>query len=353
MPAAKISRRRFLHGCTLAGTVLVVGSALSPLFPLSPGLSSAAPVSSSDDVSPVKPVSGKLYQETQLLMGTFVTISALCPSPARAEEALGRAWAEMNRLIAVFDRFDRGTALGVLNSQGSLADAPPELLTVLTQSERFARLTEDAFNPAIAPLVDIYRASKTGAPLPDAKAVAEAMVLSQPGGVRRSGSGMRLTRSGMRLTLDGIAKGYIADAASTVLTQNGVINHLVNAGGDIRVSGVNDKGRAWTVGIENPLADGGLEPIQVSSGGIATSGGSQSFYDKARKHHHIMSHRTGQSPSILSITVKAPSTAEADALATALALLPPAQALQVVHQNTQASCLILTPQARYVSYGWG
>ena len=345
MPAANISRRRFLRACCLTGAALAASAACTSLLPIT---AFSAPGSSRGS-SPF----GEPRQETQLLMGTIVTISALCPASVLVEEAFGRAFEEMRRLIAVFDRFNAATALGVLNSQGSLSDIPQELHSVLTQAETLARLTDDAFNPAVAPLVDLYRNRPKGAPLPDKQAVNEALALAQPGALRLSKTSARLDRSGMRLTLDGIAKGYIADKASETLSAHGITHHLVNAGGDIRASGLSAPGSPWTIGIENSLITGGMETVSLSSGAIATSGSSQNFYDPAHKHHHLISHRTGQSPDVLSVTVKAPTTAQADSLATALALLPPAEALRFVQTKTTAQCLILTSQARYASNGWG
>lgn len=352
MPSETFSRRRFLRACLITGTAAAAGTVLSPLLP-GWSLAQEGALFPADAGAAQKPVSGgELYQETQLLMGTFVTISLICASRQQADTALALAWEGIRDRIAIFDRHNADSALGLLNSQGTLAAAPAELIAVLDQAKLVGQLTNDAFNPAIAPVVDLYRPCKDGAPLPGKQAVAEALALAAPGGVRQSGTKLRLTRTGMRLTLDGIAKGHIADKVSEILLQNGVANHLVNAGGDIRVSGLAEKGRPWTIGVENSLLTGGLEEIKIRSGGIATSGGSQNFYDRNRKHHHLISHRTGKSPDIISVTVKAPTTAEADALATALSLLPPSQAVRLVQARLHTECLIISPQGRHSSKGW-
>lgn len=336
----------------MVGAGAAGGTLLSPLLPgwAQARTPSMSPAGADTGESPA--FGGILYQETQLLLGTFVTISLVCASRQQAENALSLAWEGIRQRMDIFDRYNPGSALGLLNSQGKLADAPAELLTVLAQAQQMGKLTRNAFNPAIAPVVDLYRPCRDGAPLPGKQAVVEALALAAPGGLRQNGSGLSLTRTGMSLTLDGIAKGYIADKASEILLQNGVANHLVNAGGDIRVSGHAEKDRPWAIGIENSLLPGGLEEVRLTSGGIATSGSSQSFYDRGRRHHHLISHRTGKSPDIISVTVKAATTAEADALATGLSLLPPGQAVRLVQDKTRAACMIITPQGGYSSKGW-
>ena len=329
-----LSRRHFLKSACLAGAAL----AASGLMPVNVF---AAP--------------GRVEQQTRLLMGTIVTLTAVTPSVAQAEDAFAAAFAEMERQIAVFDRRNGSSALGQLNSGARLADAPAELLAVLAASARLGQATEHAFNPAVSPLVDLLASAKNG-PLPgygdsDLK---QALALSAPGGVRLSGRSVRFERSGMALTLDGIAKGFIADAASGVLARQGLSDHMVNAGGDIRVSGRNAEGRPWTIGIQHPGNRNGLAAsIAIASGGIATSGSYENSYNARQTRHHLVSHLTGNSADVTSVTVRAESAMEADALATALALLPPAQALGCA-KDARASALIIDRHGRlFKSEDWG
>lgn len=318
---------------------------------------------------------GRTFRQTRLLMGTVVTLAALARSQAQADEAFADAFAEMERLIAVFDRHNAASALGVLNDQGRLAAAPPELLEVLRASERLGRETAFAFNPAVAPVLALYEAARAAAgglagPRPlsvDDKALAEALELARPGGIylpespRSAGSAaftgsglIRLEREGMRLTLDGIAKGYIADAASRRLRARNLPDHLINAGGDIRVSGLAEGGRPWRVGVQDPRhPEGVLEVVTAGDCAIATSGGYENYFDHSHSQHHIIDPRTGRSPGLASITVRAPDAGQADALATALALLPPALAIRYAEGRTNTACLIISGQGRrYSSANW-
>ncbi len=92
------------------------------------------------DLSPVATdavrVSRRAFQvtSTRPAMGTLVSISTLARSRQRAEEAIGRALEEMDRLIGVFSRFEGTSAITELNDAGRLDRAPPEFSHVLSRS---------------------------------------------------------------------------------------------------------------------------------------------------------------------------------------------------------------------------
>lgn len=333
----RISRRAFLRQTCAAGAVLAAAGTVGGLFPLN------------------ALASGGTQQQSRLLMGTIVTLTAATGDAARAEDAFAAAFAEMERLIAVFDRRASASALGVLNSLGSLRDAPVELSEVLAASTRMSRFSDSAFNPAITPVVDLFDKTR-GVRLPgytDAD-LREALALAKPGEIRLSGGSVRLGREGMTLTLDGIAKGYIADRASAVLAGLGLGNHMVNAGGDIRCMGRSASGEPWNVGIQHPEKAGALlAAVPVTNKGIATSGSYEKAYDRARTRHHLISHLTGKSADAASVTVLAGTAMEADALATALALLPPAQAMRLADESGAACLYVDRLGRRRASSLWG
>ncbi len=297
----------------------------------------------------------RTVQETRLIMGTVTTVTVNTASRLRAEEGIGRAFEEMDRLIAVFDRRSASSALGALNGAGRLAGAPAELVEVIAQAEAYGRMTGHAFNPAVQPVVALYEDRFKRGLSVDRGDLAAALELARPGGIGLSGRDIRFERSGMGLTLDGIAKGRIADAAAAVLERHGLRDYLINAGGDIRVSGRNHQGLAWNVGIENPDKTGGvLETLRLSSGAVATSGGYERFFDQARRSHHLVDPATGQSPRTKSVTVTAKTAEEADALATCLFILPPRAGVTLAASRPGAACLIIDAEGRRTaSPNWG
>lgn len=325
------SRRNFLKNCGIATCGLAASAAL-------PGSVLAA--------------LEQHARETRVLMNTFVTIS-LRGAAAAHGEALERAFAEITRLVAVFDRRKSDTPLSVLNAQGSLRDAPPEFFDLLARAQRCGALTGNAFDPTVAPLLDLFARYKNprgimNVPQEEQRAAHE---LVRPSGLHVGRESVRLERQGMRLTLDGIAKGYIADRASAVLLDMGVTDHLIDAGGDIVARGEKAPGLPWRVAVENPARRGSaLTTLPLRGGALATSGSYQVFYDAARRHHHLINPALGQSPARTeSVSVLAPTAVEADALATALSVMPPADALRLIENLPGRACLILDRDGRHTA----
>lgn len=157
----------------------------------------------------------------------------------------------------------------------------------------------------------------------------------------------------MGITLDGIAKGYIADRVSAVLTSAGVKNHLVNAGGDIMASGHKSPGVPWRVAVQSPTGPAYAGELSLSGKAIATSGSYEIYYDASRRHHHLINPASGFSPAVGSVSVVAGTAMEADTLATALSILPPTDALKLVQGLPGRECCILSPDGCiYTSPGW-
>ncbi len=289
------------------------------------------------------------YTQTQVLLGTFVSITACHESQSLAEEAMGRAFDEVRRLEAELTRHNSSAPLATLNASGRLYDAPQSLISVLGRAKRIHHLTDGAFDMTVAPLLGLYKQAQNpkGNMNLDKQDLDEVESLVQANQVFVGLDHVRLGRSGMALTLDGIAKGYVADMASELLTKYGVTNHLVNAGGDIRAAGQKNNQSPWRVAIENPARNGQAVANLNLYGAIATSGSYEMYYDAKREYHHIIDPKHKQSPQhTISVTVTAPTALEADALATALSVLPVRNALKLVHSLPQRECLIITSQGQ-------
>ncbi|MGH7701331.1 MAG: FAD:protein FMN transferase [Gemmatimonadales bacterium] len=290
-------------------------------------------------------------------MGTLVAVSALDRTPERAEDGIGRAFGEMERLIAIFSRFEEASALTTLNDAGRLDRPPAELAHVVARALRYHAVTGGAFDVTVAPLVNLFR-ERLGGPRPAAPSdgeIDDALALVGAGHVRASPRDIRFDRAGMGITLDGIAKGSIVDAMADALRGGGIRRFLINAGGDIRTGGAGAGGRPWTIGVRDPRMSGGFpDTIHVMDAAVATSGGYESSFDPERRFHHIVDARTGRSPNrSASVSVVAPTTMAADALATAAFVMEPAAAVALVDSLAGCECLILDPEGHERrSAGW-
>ena len=289
-------------------------------------------------------------------MATFVAVTVEDRSPARAEEAIGRAFEEMARVAALLTRFSAGSALGVLNADGRLRDPPPELRMVLARGLELHRASAGAFDPTVAPLVDLYQlhfAAHGGPPgEPELRDVQQIVGLPH---LRLAERSLGFDRAGMSLTLDGIAKGFVVDRMVETIAATGVRHALVNAGGDIRALGSRASGAPWRVGVQDPRRPEALvEVVALADAAVATSGDYVRFHDVERQHHHTVVPASGRSPvELTSVSVRAARALDADALATAAFVLGAEAGCRLVEGHRQAECLLLARDgSRRASTRW-
>ncbi len=129
--------------------------------------------------------------------------------------------------------------------------------------------------------------------------------------------------TGMRLDLNGVAKGWAANQAMQRLRQHAPT--LVDAGGDIAISGTREGGARWPIAITDPHNPGQqLELLMMGGGGVATSGRDYRRWQQGdRWQHHIIDPRTNQPArtDLLSVTVVAPTVAQAEIAARVVLIL--------------------------------
>lgn len=278
-------------------------------------------------------------------MGTLVSVTVLAPSREWATDAIELAFADMDRLIGVFSRYETDSAVTALNAAGRIEAPPPELRHVVRTSLDYYRLTTGAFDVTVAPLLALFRERFGGArpTAPTEAEVDERLALVGADAVTCGRRRITFGRDGMALTLDGIAKGFIVDAIGRALQRHGIRRYLVNAGGDIRARGRKEGRRPWTVAVRDPAGAGRLpNTLHLMDAAVATSGSYEVSFDGDMRFHHIVDAKTGRSPgAALSVSVTAPTATAADALATSVFVLGPQEGLRFVDRLRGCACLVL------------
>jgi thiamine biosynthesis lipoprotein len=276
-------------------------------------------------------------------MSTRVSVAAIHHSRCLLEDAAGRALEEMDRLIDLLNRFDPASAVGVLNAEGCLAAPPPELTLLLDRSAAVREASGGAFDITVQPLVDLLKGAGGS---PDPVVWRNTLEMVGADALRVSAARIAFERDGMGITLDGIAKGYIVDAMAAVVEAHGIDRYLIDAGGDIRASGLREDGFAWEVAVRDPRHGGILpSPLRMTGGAVATSGGYEARFDPEGSWHHIVSSRTGRSPDdVLSATVAGPTAFASDALATAVLLMSPREGVRFIDSLPGFECMVIDGQ---------
>lgn len=147
----------------------------------------------------------------------------------------------------------------------------------------------------------------------------------------------------IHLDFGGLAKGWAAHQAVERLKSSGPA--LMNAGGDIALSGPRLDGEGWSIGISNPFeTDEDLALLHLRRGGVATSGKDHRRWLQGDSlNHHIIDPRTGQSAitDILTATVVAPTAMEAEAAAKSVFLLGSGAGLEWLESDSALAGLLV------------
>jgi len=155
----------------------------------------------------------------------------------------------------------------------------------------------------------------------------------------------------IRLDFGGIAKGWSAHQAANHMKDSGPA--LMNAGGDIAISGPRKNNEAWLVGVSNPYQpEEDLATLHLYGGGVATSGKDRRrWMQGAFLNHHIIDPRTGQPAvtDILTATVIAPTVMEAEAAAKSVFLLGSGAGLEWLEADSGLAGLLVLDNGQVIA----
>lgn len=206
-------------------------------------------------------------------MGTTVTLDVRDPevSPPRLQSALATAIAVLHEADRVFSTYDLDSSISRLRrGTAVLGECPPDVANVLAVCDVAYAQTEGWFD-----------------------------AWAMPGGVDPTG----------------LVKGWAAQRALRALTRHGIRHAVVNAAGDLAVTGNAsglDDGSGWRVGVLDPGDPGRvLDSVRVTGTGVATS----ASYERGPLAIDPDTQQPVQ--RLASATVIGPDLALADAYATA------------------------------------
>ena len=259
--------------------------------------------------------------------------------------------------ISKFNRLDKNTPITI--------DA--DFSRVLNVSKIVYEQSGGAFDPTVMPLVETWGFGSTmtverlQSP-PTALEIAQAKALVDFESIVKKDQTVSKTKDGVELDFSAVAKGYGVDVIADVLREDYQIrNYMVEIGGEISTSGVNNQQQPWQIAIDAPIEGSTVSERQTISAirqpkntasqmHLATSGNYRnSVIFDGKRYSHTIDPTTGKpiAGGAPSVTVAADSVALADAWATALTAMPYHKALDVAKaQNLAAMFVVLADDVK-------
>jgi thiamine biosynthesis lipoprotein len=284
-------------------------------------------------------------------MGTTYRVVVAGPSPGANErrELEQAIAAELDRVDGLMSTYRKDSELSRFNRSQSTAPFPVSADTaqVVKWAQLISEQSGGAFDVTVRPLVAAWGFG-AGAHVepPDADELAQ---LRARVGYRRlsvEGQSLRKTRPDVSVDLSAIAKGYAVDRVSQVLRDHGRPAHMVEVGGEVRVSGKKADGSSWRIGIEQPDSDERQSRlvIKLHDVSMATSGDYRNYFERdGVRVSHTIDPRTGKpiTHNLASVSVLNETCALADGYATALDVLGPDDAYRLAEQLKLAAFFIV------------
>ena len=311
-------------------------------------------------------------EETKQYSATFLTVFDTVTTIVGRETSEAafteKAQAVHDELLVYHQLFDIYNVYEGLNNLKTINDHPGETVEVdravidlLLDCRAYYALTNGRVNAAMGSVLYLWHEARedglndmANAYLPDSNALAEAaehtgwdsIVIDEVNNT------VTLTDPGLRLDVGAVAKGWSVQRVA----ENAPEGLLISVGGNVCATGPKDEtGTPWVVGVQDP--DGGenyLHTLYLTKGSMVTSGDYQRAYlVDGEIYHHIIDPDTLYPGTLWrAVTVVCPDSGLADALSTALFLLPVEEGQKLLTQCESYAMWVDAEGNMYYSEGF-
>ena len=289
----------------------------------------------------------QIYNATFLtLFDTVTTVRGRAAGEAEFEAVAKSVHDELqiyHQLFDIYNDYEGINNLKTINDNAGIGpvEVDQRVIDLLTDCRTYYDLTGGKVNVAMGSVLELWHEARNDgindparASLPEEAALREAAAHRDFDSViiDDENNTVYLTDAGMRLDVGAVAKGWAVQRAAEAAPRG----LLISVGGNVCATGPKEEsGTPWVVGIQDP--DGGeeyLHTIYVTGGSVVTSGDYQRNYVvDGQLYHHIIDPETLFPAAYWrSVTIVCADSGLADALSTALFLLPAEEGQQLLEE---------------------
>ena len=205
-------------------------------------------------------------------------------------------------------------------------------------AQEAARLSDGYFDPTISPIVAAWGFSYKNGDSITPQLIDSLKQLVDYRNIRIEDGKVIKENPAMQLDFNAIAQGYTSDMIAHFLDSRGIMNYLVDTGGEIMAKGEKPNGQPWIVGIEKPAENWDSERtiqtcIALRDKGLVTSGSTRKYIERdGKRYSHCINPATGYpvEHQVLSATVLAENSVWADALASICMVMGMERSLPII-----------------------
>jgi thiamine biosynthesis lipoprotein len=284
-------------------------------------------------------------------MGSYFEIRLAARVPGAVDLA-SRALDLIEALEAQLTVYSDDSEVSRLSATAHLAPVAvePRLFALLQRAMELSGLTGGAYDVTSGALSEAWGFVRGPKRVPDGATLADARARTGWHHLRLDPDcrTVAFDRPGIRINLGSIGKGYAIDRAVEVIRSHWFPTSALVHGGHSSLFALGSPpgrlGDRWEVAVRNPRCpESPLGVVRLRNRGLGTSGRAfQHFVQEGRVYGHILDPRTGE-PALgpASVTVLAPTAADADALSTAFYLLGPEAARAHAEAHPEIGIIIV------------
>ncbi len=291
------------------------------------------------------------FEYTRPIMGTELKVILYAQDESHAAFAINAILDELEERSLPINNYKPNSEVSKLASlePGKQQILSVELGELLQESKRWHELSHGAFDVTSGVTLELWNKTRKQKILPTNKETTTALDLSGWHHITLiSDDDSRYTisfdKAGLKINVSGIATGYLIDRAMEVLRKQGITSALIDIGGDVIVSNPPPGSSGWKIDVAGlNKSDETQSRIVISNQAVTTSGDLNQFTEiDGIRYSHLIDPTTGTPiPMRISATVIAKRAIDADAAATAIAVLGIQKATPILDSLPIDSVLVL------------
>ena len=306
------------------------------------------------------PTAYEPVSQNKYLLGTIVNITLYDNAEQEIFDEIFSAIEKIEKEMTINNALD--SEVIEINQQAGVdyVQVSEQTFEVIKTGLAYSKLGNGNFDITVGPLVKLWEIGFEDAHVPSEEEIKESLEHIDYHKVLldEENHAVKLEDAGMQLDLGGIAKGYAADVAASIIKEHGNQAAIINLGGNVYAYGEKANGDSFKIGVQNPFSPRGayLGILSVKDQTVVTSGTYERFFEQdGTVYHHILDPKTGYpvENNLESVTIVTESSMSADALSTMTFVLGLEKGLNLVESLDDVEALFITRDHQlYASSGF-
>ena len=283
------------------------------------------------------------------LMGSRFDITIVANDALSAENNIDSVIAEITRIENLISDWKSDTQVSEVNRNAGIkpVKVDAEVFALTERAIHFSKITGGAFDISFAAMDRIWKFDGSMKAMPSPEAIKKSVekVGYENIELNKENSTIFLKRKGMKIGFGALGEGYAADRCRDMMLAKGIKAGIVNGSGDMSTWGKHPNGRAWSVGITNPMKkDTIFAIIPLVKSAVVTSGSYEKFVVfNGKRYAHIINPVTGYpATGLCSVTVLGPSAETANGFSTSIMVLGKKAGLKLLKKYPDYQAILIT-----------